>query len=96
MADPQLPELRASDADRERAVETLRHAASEGQLTVDELEERISAAYAARTRKELEPLLADMSPAPGPRAGGLSVSEGPGGDRWVISVMGATRRGAGD
>jgi uncharacterized protein DUF1707 len=44
MADSQLPELRASDADPERAVETLRDAASEGQLTVDELEERISAA----------------------------------------------------
>jgi cell wall-active antibiotic response 4TMS protein YvqF len=29
-----------------------------------------------------------VSPAPDSRGGGLSVSEGPGGDRWVISVMG--------
>ncbi len=47
-----LPELRASDADRERVVEILRSAASDGQLTVDELEERVPVAYAARTRKE--------------------------------------------
>jgi DUF1707 SHOCT-like domain len=44
----QLPELRASDSDRERTVEVLRHAVSDGQLAVDELEERVSAAYAAR------------------------------------------------
>jgi hypothetical protein len=85
--DPQLPELRASDADRERAVEVLRRAASDGRLSVDELEERVTNAYAARTRKELEPLTADLSLVPS-QPSGLTVSEGPGGDRWVISVMG--------
>jgi DUF1707 SHOCT-like domain len=90
MTDPAdaLPELRASDSDRERTVETLRHAASDGQLTVDELEERVSTAYAARTRRELEILVADISPAPGAHDGALAVKEGPGGSRWVISVMG--------
>jgi uncharacterized small protein (DUF1192 family) len=86
MADP-LPELRASDADRERAVEVLRGAASDGQLSVDELEERITSAYAALTRNELERLTADLSVAASPQSG-LTVSDGPGGDRWVISVMG--------
>jgi len=88
--DPQLPELRASDTDRERAVDTLRHAASDGQLSVDELEERITSAYAARTRAELARLTADLTPDPGvapSQASGLTVSDGPGGDRWVISVM---------
>ncbi|MBV9414731.1 MAG: DUF1707 domain-containing protein [Solirubrobacterales bacterium] len=89
---PELPDLRASDADRERAVEILRRAGSDGQLTVDELEERVSAAYAARTRRELEPLTADISSAtataPAEGEGGLTVKPGPGGDRWVISVMG--------
>jgi Domain of unknown function (DUF1707) len=51
--DPQLPELRASDADREHAVEALRRGASEGRLSVEELEERITTAFAARTRNEL-------------------------------------------
>jgi hypothetical protein len=93
-----LPELRASDSDRERAVEVLRHANSDGQLTVDELEDRVSAAYAARTRRELEQLTADVSPAPAPgddvsgRDSGLAVKDGPGGTRWLIAVMGGHER----
>jgi len=90
-----LPQLRASDADRERAVEVLRRAASDGQLTVDELEERVPCAYAARTRKELERLTADLStealhrPAPTDAGlGGLKMREGQGGTRWVVSIMG--------
>ncbi|MGN6867177.1 MAG: DUF1707 SHOCT-like domain-containing protein [Solirubrobacteraceae bacterium] len=46
-----LPEVRASDA--ERAVEVLRRAASNGQLTAEQLEERVASAYAARTQGEL-------------------------------------------
>jgi hypothetical protein len=92
-----LPEPRASDADRERIVEVLRGAGSDGQLTVDELEERVSSAYAARTRTELERLTVDLSvgslsdaaPAPaGTAVGGITVREGPGGTRWVVSIMG--------
>jgi Domain of unknown function (DUF1707) len=92
-----LPELRASDADRERVVEVLRRAASDGQLTVDELEERVPSAYAARTRRELERLTADLSVdplhAPAPASteagrGGVTVREGHGGTRWVVSIMG--------
>jgi hypothetical protein len=59
---------RASDAEREAVVARLRDAAGEGRLTVEELAERIDAAYAARTRAELEPLTADL-PVPGERTG---------------------------
>jgi hypothetical protein len=59
---------RASDAEREAVVARLRDAAGEGRLTVEELAERIDAAYAARTRAELEPLTADL-PAPQERSG---------------------------
>ncbi len=45
-------------------MEVLRRAASDGQLSVDELEERVTSAYGARTRKELERLIADVSAAP--------------------------------
>ena len=55
-----MPELRASDDDRERAVASLRHHASVGRLTVDELDERIARAYAARWVRELEDLHADL------------------------------------
>jgi Domain of unknown function (DUF1707) len=90
----ELPDLRASDADRERAVEVLRRAATDGQLTVEELEERVPCAYAARTRKELERVTADLSAeprgeAPATAAGsGVRVREGEGGTRWVVSIMG--------
>ena len=58
---------RASDAEREAVVARLRDAAAEGRLTVEELAQRIDAAYDARTRAELEPLTADL-PAPAPGA----------------------------
>ena len=62
---------RASDAEREAVVTRLQDAASEGRLTVEELAERIDAAYAARTHAELEPLTADLPAAP------ASVASGP-------------------
>jgi hypothetical protein len=43
------PDLRASDADRDRVTTQLREHLADGRLTVDELTERIDAAHAART-----------------------------------------------
>jgi hypothetical protein len=61
--------LRASDADRERAVELLRGHAAVGRLTVEELDDRCSRAFAARTFGELDALTADLPPiAPPPAA----------------------------
>ncbi|ROQ97821.1 cell wall-active antibiotic response 4TMS protein YvqF [Streptomyces sp. 2132.2] len=59
-----LPELRASDADRERVVERLRDAVAEGRIDMEEFEERLEAAYTSKTYAELEPLTRDL-PAPG-------------------------------
>ena len=53
-------DLRASDAEREQLVGTLRDHAAEGRLTTDELEERTAAAYAATTRGELVALRRDL------------------------------------
>ena len=55
------PDLRASDADREAAVERLRAAALEGRLDSDELEERLAQAYAARWCSDLSRLTADVT-----------------------------------
>ena len=52
--------LRASDADRERIAERLRHAAGEGRLLAEELEERLEATFAARTYGELDAVVADL------------------------------------
>jgi hypothetical protein len=56
--DPRL--LRASDADRERTVELLREHHAVGRLTADEFHERLDGAYAAKTRGDLDDLLADL------------------------------------
>jgi hypothetical protein len=52
--------LRASDADRDRTAEVLRSAAGEGRLTLEELDERLHAAYTARTYAELEVVTRDL------------------------------------
>ena len=52
--------LRISDADRHRVAELLREAAGEGRLDIDELDERLEAAYAAKTYGDLVPLTADL------------------------------------
>ena len=89
------PALRASDADRERAVEVLRLAAGDGRLDVEELDERLARAYATRTVSELDALTADLQPAPAPVAtpgGAPVVRPGAGGTRSVISIMGGNDR----
>jgi hypothetical protein len=52
--------MRASDADREHVAERLRHAAGEGRLLSEELEERLEAVFAARTYGELDATVADL------------------------------------
>ncbi|MDA8369658.1 MAG: DUF1707 domain-containing protein [Nocardiopsaceae bacterium] len=54
------PDLRASDADRDRVAEALAAALSEGRLTQDEHADRLEATYAAKTLGELAPLTDDL------------------------------------
>src|SRR6516164_9740024 len=61
---PDKASLRASDADRERVAETLREAAGDGRLSMEELDERLEAVYAAKTYAELESITRDL-PTPG-------------------------------
>jgi hypothetical protein len=95
--------MRAADSDRERVAEQLREAAGHGRLTMDELEERLERAYAARTYAELALLTRDL-PAPGtaaplPAVAGSAapsaqVGGTPAGRRWSVAIMsGSTRRG---
>jgi hypothetical protein len=93
--------LRASDADRERVADRLREAVAQGQISMDELDERLEATYAAKTFGELVPVTADLpaptgtgtyaltpagTPAPS-RIGGT-----PGRRRWSIAIMGGSSR----
>jgi hypothetical protein len=61
-----LPEHRAGDADRERVAALLREAHAEGRLDVDELSQRLDAAFRARTFGELAALHADLPPSAPP------------------------------
>jgi DUF1707 SHOCT-like domain len=58
--------LRASDHDREQVADRLRHAAGEGRLLTEELEERLGAVFSARTYGELDHVVSDL---PAPRDG---------------------------
>ncbi|WP_194911345.1 DUF1707 SHOCT-like domain-containing protein [Catenulispora rubra] len=53
-------QLRVSDNEREQVAERLREAAGEGRLGLDELEDRITAVYTAKTYAELEPITRDL------------------------------------
>jgi hypothetical protein len=52
--------LRASDADRDRIIDRLHRAATEGRIAAEELEERVGLALKAKTYAELEVTVADL------------------------------------
>ncbi|MGW0751000.1 DUF1707 SHOCT-like domain-containing protein [Streptomyces sp. NPDC002587] len=83
-----LPELRASDADRDRVVERLRDAVAEGRLDMEEFEERLEAAYTSRTYAELEPLTRDL-PAEGAAAAALPTPGAAPGSTWPARIGGS-------
>ena len=53
-------ELRAADTDRAKVADRLRVSLDEGRLSLDEYDERLQRAYAAKTYGELDELLADL------------------------------------
>lgn len=59
-SDPEVPPRRASDADRERAVDALRDAAVDGRLSHDSFVQRVDLALRARTDQSLAALVADL------------------------------------
>src|SRR3989442_7287969 len=52
--------IRASDRERESVVDVLRDAYTDGRLTLEEFEERTSAAYASKTWADLRELTGDL------------------------------------
>jgi hypothetical protein len=92
VTDDSLPELRASDADRERTAELLRRAAGEGRLTLEELDERLDIAYETRTQHELDRLTADVVVTDAPNTRRMPVRQGEGGTNWLVSVMSGHER----
>ncbi|GGL71647.1 hypothetical protein GCM10010129_14140 [Streptomyces fumigatiscleroticus] len=82
----EAPELRASDADRERVAEILRDALAEGRLDMAEFEERLEATYQARTYGQLAPLTRDLPAVAAPRVSMTKQSAADGG--WAGRIVG--------
>ncbi|AYN41105.1 DUF1707 domain-containing protein [Streptomyces dangxiongensis] len=89
MSDDAAPDLRASDADRERVAEILRDALAEGRLVMEEFEERLEAACTARTYGELAPLTRDLPGAGAVAPAPVSFTKAPVGDGgWADRITG--------
>ena len=67
--------LRASDADRDRAVAELSEAFQAGRITADEFDERSAQALRARTGEELTALLQDLPADRAPAARAAEVDQ---------------------
>ncbi|WP_116211998.1 DUF1707 SHOCT-like domain-containing protein [Streptomyces olivoreticuli] len=87
----ELPDMRASDAERDRVADALREAVAEGRLDMQEFEQRLDAAYKARTHSELEPLVRDLPAATGSAPAATARQDG----GWAERIGGnATSTGA--
>lgn len=99
---PQPGGMRASDADRNLVADLLTAAYSEGRITREELDERLSATMAAKTFDDLAPLTADLVPGSmqGRSVGAISTASVPPIDRAnassttdsTIAIFGSTER----
>jgi DUF1707 SHOCT-like domain/Cell wall-active antibiotics response LiaF, C-terminal len=85
----ELPEVLASDAEREGASKRLRDAAAEGRLTLEEFTERLDRTYAARTRAELAELTSDLPAAASAQPAPVRAATRA---RKVVAVFGNTER----
>ncbi len=77
--------MRVSDNDREQAADVLREAAGQGRISLDELDERLESAYAAKTYADLAAVTHDL-----PRSGQLPVPPVQGATQ--VSRIGGTPR----
>jgi hypothetical protein len=64
VADAGDPNLRTSDEQRERAAQDIREHFAAGRLDEDELDERVQAAYSAKTQQDLDRVMADLPKLP--------------------------------
>jgi hypothetical protein len=80
--------VRVGDADREAVTAQLREHYADGRLTLEELNERLDQAFAAKTKADLNTVMRDLPHAPRPVAGmphGGTAWQGPG---WTGPAVG--------
>jgi hypothetical protein len=88
--------MRVGDSDREQAAEVLREAAGHGRITMDELDERLELAYAAKTYADLAAVTRDL-PQPGQAPAGTLASPasrigGTPRNKFSVAIMSGARR----
>ncbi|GAA2093918.1 DUF1707 SHOCT-like domain-containing protein [Actinomadura alba] len=87
------PAMRVSDMERDEVLVRLHTAFAEGRLSDAELDERTASVLAARTRPELDLLLADLPPAAAPgAAAGRQASPVSRPGRLQVAYKGSVRR----
>jgi Domain of unknown function (DUF1707) len=84
---PSTPAIRASDKERDAAVERLQVAFAEGRIDDQEFDERMRSALTARTRADLDRLLADL-----PRPGVLATVKPQPTGRLLLAMKGGVQR----
>ena len=80
-------EERAADADRDRTITMLREHVVEGRLTLDEFSERTGLALEARTRGDLESVMANLPTVAPTSATTPEIVTGRKARRWHVAVM---------
>jgi uncharacterized membrane protein len=94
--------LRIGDDERHQVAEILRHAAGEGRIDFEELDERLEATYAAKTYADLVPITIDLpstpvpltkTPTPARATGASPVVAGHESERALAIMGGIERRG---
>ncbi|MBO0814177.1 MAG: DUF1707 and DUF2154 domain-containing protein [Actinobacteria bacterium] len=88
--------MRVSDSDREQAANVLREAAGHGRITMDELDERLGHAYAAKTYGDLAAVTRDLpTPAQAPASVQPAMAGrigGTPGSKFSVAIMSGARR----
>jgi hypothetical protein len=81
------PGVRASDAERDAIIERLSAATGDGRLTLEEFSQRMDQASSARTRDELDRLVADLPADVGTTPSAVAAQTG-GPAKWHVSPIG--------
>ena len=79
--------IRASDAERDATLQRLSAASGDGRLTLEEFSQRMDRATTAKTRAELDRLVADLPTDAGAASSGVA-ERGPARPSWHISPIG--------
>ncbi len=82
--------VRVSDAERDATVERLSAATGDGRLTLEEFSQRMELATTARTRADLDRVVADL-PADAATAGSAVSTGASSGSSWHISPIGGLK-----